>query len=158
MEDIGLRSTRLRTLGRTVVSVPNGLVAGGRLENFAHRDRFLFNPTVGLVYSTSATQLREVLAGLAALLAAHPEVSSEGQRVRFRGFGDSALEVELLAWIDTPDFPASLRVAEELNFGILDVVERAGSAFAFPSRTVYLASDGATSSTSADPAAKPPAG
>ncbi len=157
VEDIGLRSTRLRTLGRSVVSVPNGIVAGGRLENFAHRDRFLFNPTVGLVYSTSAAQLREVLAGLTALLAAHPEVSSEGLRVRFRGFGDSALQVELLAWIDTPDFPASLRVAEELNFGILDVVERAGSAFAFPTRTVYLASDGAASSTSASPAATPPA-
>lgn len=151
VEDIGLRSTRLRTLGRTVVSVPNGVVAAGRIENWAARDRFLFNPTIGLVYGTTAAQLQEVLAGLRELLARHREVHSEGQRVRLRGFGDSALNVEILAWIEAPDWVESLRVAEELNFGILEVIERTGTGFAFPSRTVYLAAEGRTTSAAEAP-------
>jgi len=143
VEDVGFRSTRLRTLARTVVTIPNGIVAAGRVESFSARDRILFNPTIGLVYETRAAQVRAIRDGIKRLLATHPRVHQPDHRVRFRSFGDSALNLEVLCWVATKDFEKYLEVAEELNFAIAELVEREGSSFAFPTRTVVL--QGATS-------------
>ena len=86
VEDVGLRSTRLRTQARTVVSIPNGVVVAGRVENFSARDRIVYNPTIGLVYDTRPEQLRAVLDGFREVLRAHPRVFQESFRVRFRAF------------------------------------------------------------------------
>lgn len=138
VEDVGLRSTRLRTLARTVVTIPNGVVVAGRVENFTARDRILFNPTVGVVYGTSAEQLRTIRDGIKRRLEEHPRVHQPDHRVRFRSFGDSSLNIEVLCWVATREFAEFLEVAEELNFAIAEEVERAGSSFAFPTRTVVM--------------------
>lgn len=138
VEDVGFRSTRLRTLARTVVTIPNGVVAAGRVENFSARDRILYNPTVGLVYGTRAAQIRAIRDGIARILATHPRVHQPDHRVRFRSFGESALNLEVVCWVATRDFLEYLEVAEELNLAIAEVVEREGSAFAFPTRTVFV--------------------
>lgn len=143
VEDVGLRSTRLRTLSRAVVTIPNGLVAAGRVENLSARERFVYNPTLGLVYGTTASQLRLVTDEIGRLLANHPRVWQKNTRVRFRGFGESALEVEVLCWIVGSEFDEFLAVAEEINFAIMELVERAGTTFAFPSRTIYSAQEAA---------------
>ncbi|MBI4916292.1 MAG: mechanosensitive ion channel family protein [Acidobacteria bacterium] len=143
VEDVGLRSTRLRTLSRTVVTIPNGLVAAGRVENLSARERFLYNPTLGLVYGTTASQLRFLIDEIALLLTSNQRVWQENKRVRFRAFGQSALEVEVQCWIITSEFNEFLAIAEEINFAIMELVERAGTSFAFPSRTIYTAQDAA---------------
>jgi MscS family membrane protein len=143
VEDVGLRSTRLRTLSRTVVTIPNGVVAAGRVENLSARERFLYNPTLGLVYGTTAAQLRFLIDEIGRLLAGNQRVWQENTRVRFRAFGQSALEVEVQCWIISPEFNEFLSIAEELNFAIMELVERAGTSFAFPSRTIYTAKDAA---------------
>lgn len=147
VEDVGLRSTRLRTVGRTIVTIPNGMVAAGRIENLSARERFLFNPTLGLVYGTTTAQLRQLIDDVDRLLGAHPKVWQENRRVRFRNFGPSALEIEVQCWIDCAEFDEFLAIAEEINFAIIEIVERTGTSFAFPSRTVYLVQD-----TAPDPA------
>lgn len=138
VEDVGLRSTRLRTLARTLVTIPNGVVVAGRIENFTARDRILFNPTVGVVYGTTAEQMRSIRDAIMRRLEEHPRVHQPDHRVRFRSFGDSSLNIEVLCWVATQEFAEFLEVAEELNFAIAEEVERAGSSFAFPTRTVVM--------------------
>ncbi|HEX5078504.1 MAG TPA: mechanosensitive ion channel family protein [Geminicoccaceae bacterium] len=141
VEEIGLRSTRIRSLQRTVVTVPNAEFSQMQLENFTRRDRMLFRTTLGLRYETTPEQLRYALAKLRELLLAHPMVSPDPARVRFVGFGDYSLDVEIFAYVLSADYNAYLGVLEDLNLRIMDIVEESGTGFAFPSQTTYLTRD-----------------
>ncbi|MBM4380424.1 MAG: mechanosensitive ion channel, partial [Deltaproteobacteria bacterium] len=135
---IGLRSTRIRTHGRTLVSLPNGRLADMRLENFTERDRMLFTTNVGLTYGTSAAQVRSIVQGLERLLRAHPLSWQETVVVALKQFGASSLDVEVLAWMKTQDNAVFRQARQELLLGIMEVVERGGSALAFPTQTVHV--------------------
>ena len=141
VEQIGIRSTRLRTPNRTIVVIPNGQLAALKIENFAFRDRLLFNPTLGLRYETTPDQIRYVLVQLRSLLQNHPKVDPNPARVRFTGLGDNALNVEIFAYISTTDFNEFLAVQEELVLRIMDILDETGTGIAFPSQTVYVGSD-----------------
>jgi MscS family membrane protein len=140
IEDIGLRSTRVRTLERSVVTVPNAEFASLQIENFSRRDRFWYHPTIGLRYETTPDQLRYVLVEVRRMLYSHPKVDPNPARIRFERFGAYALDLEVFAYVLAPDFDAFLEVAEDLNLRIMDIVAAAGSSFAFPSQTAYLES------------------
>lgn len=142
IEDVGLRSTRIRTLARTVVTMPNSSVMSESIENYAVRDRFLYNPTIGVLYSTSKAQLEYVLDEIKRMLVEHPQVFQEVTRVRFSGFGDSALNISVFCWVLAADFAEYTTWQQDLNFRIFEIVEASGTGFAFPSRTIYTARDG----------------
>jgi MscS family membrane protein len=142
VEHIGLRSTLIRTLNRTVVSIPNGQLSAIGIENFDMRDRFLFRHTPNLRYETTADQLRYVLAHIRELLYQHPRVDSATARARFIGFGQSSLDVEVFAYVLETVNEVFLAVQEDLLLRIMDLVETSGSGFAFPSQTLYMAKDG----------------
>jgi MscS family membrane protein len=141
VENIGLRSTRIRTLKRTVVSVPNGQLAVMNLENFAVRDKIWFHHHLGLRYETTADQLRYILVEIRKMLYGHPKVESMSARVRFVGFGSSFFNLEIFAYILETEYEPFLQVQEDLLLRIMDIVEGSGSGFAFPSQTTYLAGD-----------------
>ncbi len=141
VEEIGLRSTRVRTLDRTLVSVPNADFSTLQLENFAKRDRIWYHPTLGLRYETTPDQLRYVLVEIRKMLYAHPKVDPDPARVRFTGFGACSLDLAIFAYVRVTDYAEFLEVAEDLNLRIMDIVEAAGSGFAFPSSTTYVAKD-----------------
>ena len=141
VEDIGLRSTRVRTPARTVISVPNAVFSSVDIENLTLRDRMRFFATLSLRYETTPDQMREVLTGLRALLAGHPRVGSELLRVRFTALGASSLDIELNAYILTASVDEFLEIRESLLLQIMDLVSEAGTGFAFPSRTLYMARD-----------------
>mgnify|MGYP000097247768 CR=1 FL=1 len=141
VEQIGMRSTRIRTLDRTLVTIPNGDFSAQNIENYTHRDRFWFHPTLGLRYETSPDQLRYLLVEIRAILYAHPRVDSETARVRFVEFGADSLNIEVYAYVRERDYSNYLEVSEDLNLRIADIVEASGTGFAFPSQTVYLARD-----------------
>jgi MscS family membrane protein len=138
---IGLRSTRLRTLARTVVAIPNGQLALMNLENFSLRDKIWLNHTFGLRYETTPDQLRYILAEIRKMLYGHPKVESSSARVRFTGFGNSSLNLEVFAYVLETDYGAFLHIQEDLLLRIMDIVAGSGSGFAFPSQTTYLAQD-----------------
>lgn len=140
VELIGLRSTRIRTLDRTVITIPNGKLADARVECFAERDRIRMSCTIGLTYSTTALQIREVLAGCEKVLKDNPKVWQDEMHVRFAAYADSSLNVEVQAWFETKDWYEFLRLREDVLLAFMDVVERAGSSFAFPTRTVHVES------------------
>jgi MscS family membrane protein len=141
VEDIGLRSTRVRTLDRTIVSVPNGEFSGMQIENFSKRDRMWLRHTIGLRYETTPDQLRYVLVELKKLLLAHPKVHPDPARVRFIGFGAYSLDLEIFAYVLTADINEFLAIQEDMLLRIMDIVQASGAGFAFPSQTVYTAAD-----------------
>lgn len=138
VEAIGLRSTRIRTLDRTLVSIPNGRLAEMRVESYSVRDRMRLACTVGLVYGTSAEQMRQVLGGLDAVLRAHPLIWPGAVVVRFKELGASSLDIEIMAWFQTSDWPEFQLVRQEMLLRFIEVVEGAGGSFAFPTRTVHM--------------------
>jgi MscS family membrane protein len=141
IQEIDLRYTFLRTLERTVISIPNAQIAAMQVVNFSKRDQFLYHPTVGLRYETAPEQMRAVLEGLRDLIGRHPKLSPDPHRVRFVKMGDYALEIEIFAYFLAADYPQYLELAEDLNLKVMAVVAKCGAEFAFPSQTVYLQKD-----------------
>lgn len=137
VEDIGLRSTRIRTLDRTVVTIPNGEFSQLHIETFAVRDKMRFYALLGVRYETTPAQMVRLCDALRALLAEHPLVLPDPRRVRFLNLGSSALEIEIFAYIGTPDFDVYLGVREALNLRILDIIAEVGTECAFQSSTSY---------------------
>jgi len=148
IEDIGLRSTRIRTLDRSVVSIPNGQISNERLEDLSSRDKFWLHPILNLRYETTAAQMRSVLDAIRSLLLTHPRVEYDSIRVRFLRFSSSSLDVEIFAYISVRDFNDFLEIQEKLLLRIMDAVQAAGTRMAFPSQTTYLVSDSPFGETS----------
>jgi MscS family membrane protein len=138
VETIGMRSTRIRTLDRTLVTFPNGKLADLKSETFAARDRLRIAVSLGLSYDTTAAQLRAVLAGVERALLAHPRIWPDGVSVRFTEFRDSTLNVEVMAWLQLTDWNAFTRERQELYLQFMQVIEEAGTQLAFPTRTVHV--------------------
>jgi MscS family membrane protein len=138
VEAIGMRSTRIRTLDRTVVTFPNGKLADLKAETFAARDRLRLFVNLGLSYGTTAAQLRAILAGIEGTLRGHPRIWPDGISVRFTEVRESSLNVEVMAWFQIADWNAFTAERQELLLRFLEVVEAAGTTLAYPTRTVHL--------------------
>ncbi|MFL6353405.1 MAG: mechanosensitive ion channel family protein [Bryobacteraceae bacterium] len=136
--DIGLRSTRIRTLDRTMVNVPNGQIANATLENFSQRDRFWFHHFLALICETSSAQTRGILTGLTEVVSHRPEVYEKTDYVRLLRFGSSSFDVEIFAYVAAANWPDFLRIQEQLLLDIIEVVERAGARVALPSQIMYV--------------------
>jgi MscS family membrane protein len=141
VEDISLRSTRVRTDARTQLSIPNGALATMNIENITRRDKIQFNPVLAIRYETTADQLRYLLAEVRRMLYEHPKVESDSASIRFANFDNSALRLEIASYVLTRDANEFNAIREDLLLRIMDIVERSGSSFAFPSQTVYFSRD-----------------
>jgi MscS family membrane protein len=143
VEDISLRSTRIRTPERTELSIPNGSLATMNVENLSRRDKILFNAKLSLRYETLPDQLRYVLAQIRRLFYEHPKVETDGARIRFTGYDNSSLTLEVFCYVLTRDNTEFLAIQEDLLLRIMEIVEASGTSFAFPSRTIYVGRDAA---------------
>src|SRR5688572_21105882 len=141
VEDITLRSVRLRTLEQTLLSVPAGTLAQGSIENFSTRKKILLQSVLRLRYGTTCEQLRAALEGMRHLLAAHPFIDQESARVRLTAFGAQAIEVELFAYVTTADYARFLEISEDLLLEVAHIVESSGAAFAIPTQFIYMRND-----------------
>ncbi len=141
VEDISLRSTRVRTDARTELSIPNGALATMNIENFTRRDKILFNPVLAIRCETSADQLRYLLAEARRMLYEHPKVESDSASIRFANFDNSALRLEIVSYVLTRDANEFAAIREDLLLRIMDIVDKSGSGFAFPSQTLYMSRD-----------------
>jgi MscS family membrane protein len=149
IEAIGLRSIRIRTADRSVISIPNGRISTEILEDFSRRDKFLFHPTLNLPPETTTAQMHSVLAAIRNLLLQHVQVERETVRVRFNCLGKTSLDVDVFAYICVLDTAAFLEVQEELLLGIMDTIEEAKAGVVLPPETTSVTSspglDGAAS-------------
>ena len=137
VEDVGLRSVKIRTLDRTIVTVPNADFAKLQLENLAERDRVLLRENLRLRYGTTRAQLEAVKVELESMLKEHERIADEPLRVRFIGFGEYYLEVELYAYAMTDAWPEFLEIREDVLLKVMNIVERSGTRLALPTEIHY---------------------
>jgi MscS family membrane protein len=131
VEEIGLRSTRLRTPDRTLVTVPNAEFANLQLENFGLRDKIWFHPTLALRSNTPPDRLRAILAALRGLLEKQDEIERESARVRVVGFGPYSINIEMSAYVLTDSLDDYTAIAESLYLAVVDVLAEHKSGIAF---------------------------
>ena len=153
VETIGIRSTQLRALDRTLITVPNAQFADMQIVNWAQCDEMLIDETIGLRYETRADQLRFFLASLREMLHAHPRITSDTVRVRFSGYGDSSLNVRIRVYAKTREWNDFHAIREDIFLRLFDLVDEAGTSFAFPSRTIYMGKDEGLDQEAGDKAA-----
>jgi MscS family membrane protein len=141
VEDIGLRTTRLRTLTNTVVSIPNARIASGEVENLSYRTKIRYWPTLRLRYDTTQQQMQTIIDGIKAVLEQNEQVHDEPLRVRFTDFDADAMLIKVHSYIKTTDFDEFLGIAEGINFQIMNIVKSAGTSFALPGRAIFMEGD-----------------
>src|ERR1035438_2159463 len=134
VEDIGLRSTRIRTLDRTLVTVPNGQFSSMTLENFDRRDKMLFHFMLNIRRDTKPDQVRALLGSITKILADSPKLEPAALPVHFNGVGTYSLDIEISAYVLTKDGDEFIRIQQDLYLRILDAVETAGTALALPTQ------------------------
>lgn len=138
VEDIGLRSTLIRTLTNTLVHVPNARIAHIEIENFSSRTKIRYWPTLRLRYDTTPKQLRTVLSNIVEMLEQHERVYDDPIRARFAEFDEDAILIKVHSFMKTTVFAESLEIGEDLNFRIMEIVQNAGARFALPAKSIYM--------------------
>ncbi len=141
VEEIGFRSTRIRTFAQTLVNVPNSLLANMVIDNIDARAKRRIKMRIGLTYSTTPTQMQQAISGIEALLDAHPGVDKHFKLVKFDEFEDSSLSIFLYYFSASTDWSEYLQVRQEVNMQIMQLLESMHLDFAFPTRTVHLEKD-----------------
>lgn len=131
IEEISLRTTRLRTLQNTLVAIPNAKIATAEIDNISMRRKIWYHPVLKLRYDSTPEQIRKVLEKTRALLDSHDQVM-DGAEVRLTGVGDFTVDVGVRAYIATTSFDVFLAIAEELNLAIMELVAGSGATFASP--------------------------
>jgi|SRR5271166_5874332 len=138
VEDIGLRSTRVRTEERTLLAIPNGTVATINVENLSRREKILFKTILGLHLDTPSDRLHAVLSEIRRVITGNPKVESSTVRVRLVELAPAAINVELVCYVLTQDFDKFAEVREDLLLQIMKFVEDSGANLASPSQKLYL--------------------
>ncbi|MBL8914405.1 MAG: mechanosensitive ion channel family protein [Archangium sp.] len=133
VESIGLRSTRIRSVERTVVSIPNGKLADLSLETFAARDRIRFVQKLALSPETTTDQLQKVIDGCRKIFAGNERLWPDSSAVNLTGLAPGALELELSAWFATTDWDEFRAIREKVLLQVLEVLEGAKAKLSAPS-------------------------
>jgi MscS family membrane protein len=151
IEDITLRSIRLRTKEQTLLSIPAGALAQGNIENFATRQKIPVETVLPLKYGATPDQLRSVLKGIRGLLDGHALVEKETSRIRLVNFGPKAIELELFAYLETSDAIRFMAEREDLLLAAATILESCGTGFASPDQFVSLSLDAPRQQPEPDP-------
>ena len=141
VDDIGLRSLKLRTLDQNLLVVPNGVLAQMQFENMKARPKLLIHQTFSLRIETQVEQLRFVLDGVQKMLDEDPAIESGTSRLRVTNFAGAAFELELFAYGKTGDWREFTAIRQEILLKIAGIVEAAGTRFAAPTRLTYQSKD-----------------
>lgn len=138
IEDIGLRSTRIRLLDKSLMIIPNKTVAADTITNLSRFTGRRVEQVLGLTYGSRPEQLEELVAAIRALLEGRPEVEPNSVQVGFRDFNASSLDVWLVYEARDPDFRRWVQLRQEVNLALLRLVAARGLAFAYPTQTLDL--------------------
>ena len=136
IEKVGFRSTLLRTMDKTLVVIPNKKMIDSPLENLTLRNlrRVKFN--VGVLYGTSSDVIRTISEQITEYIQTHKE-TTEDTLVTLDSFGESGLNIQVLYFIEIVDYNAYMKIKEEINYKVMEIVLKNEANFAFPSRTLY---------------------
>ena len=138
VEDIGFRSTKVRTFAQALVSVPNSQLANDVIINWSKMGKRRISYKIGLKYDTPSEKLKECLLKIRNMLINHPEIHKETIFVYFNEFADSSLNIFLYFFTISTNWKKYLEVREDVNLKIKEIVESCGVEFAFPSTSLYI--------------------
>jgi MscS family membrane protein len=141
VEEIGIRSTQVRTLDHTVITIPNATFSNMQIDNITARERIRLLAVVTVRYETTPDQLRYILVEIRKLLYRHERIIPDTPRVRLINFGAYSLDIEVVAYVNTTDWAEFLGIREDIFLRIMDIIDASGSGFAFPSQTLYMGRD-----------------
>ncbi|MAQ69806.1 MAG: mechanosensitive ion channel protein MscS [Flavobacteriales bacterium] len=141
VEKVGFRSTRIRTFDQSVVTVPNKKMVDAELDNLGLRPvrRAKFN--IGVTYATNQQQIKNIVKDIQEMIDDHPMTNQDG-RVRFLEFGASSLNIMVSFYVNSPSWDDLINTKEDINYKIMEIVEKHNSSFAFPSTSVYIEKTG----------------
>jgi len=137
VEKIGFRSTRIRTLEKSYLTIPNLMMVNNVLDNLSLRTFRRVSFKIGVTYDSTESQLKEIVAEIQKLIDEHPHTNQDGE-IHFVEFGASSLDIMVLYYIDTMDWSVFLNVKEEINLEIMGIVKEQNAEFAFPTQTLHL--------------------
>jgi len=138
VEEIGFRSTRIRTFAKTLVNVPNSQLANMVIDNIDARSKRRIKMRIGITYDTTPENMQKAIAAIENILHQHDGVDKEFSLVKFDEFEDSSLSIFLYYFSKSKDWATYLQVRQEVNLEIMQALEKLGLDFAFPSRSLYL--------------------
>lgn len=139
VEDIGMRTTKIRSFEKSLITVPNQIVSNSPIENFSRRGVRRIKMRIGLTYSTTGEQMDTIVQEIRSMLHNHEKISQkETLLVNFESFGDSALNIFIYTFTNTANWERYLNIREDIHLKIMKIVEDNGSAFAFPSQSIYV--------------------
>ena len=132
VEGIGFRSTRIRTLDKSFVTIPNKKMIDTGLDNLSLRTTRRANFNIALTYDTSVEQVKSIVRDLQNLIDTNPMTSNGEARIRFFEFGQNSLNVMVLYFVNTMEYEVYLHVREEINYKIMEIVKNNKAEFAYP--------------------------
>jgi MscS family membrane protein len=138
VEDIGLRSTKLRTAARTEITIPNKMVANEIVTNFSRMPQRRVDQKIGLTYATTPDQMQALLEDVRGILRADPDVHPDFIAVHFAGYGESSLDIQIAYFAANPDWRKHMELRERINLRIMRAVAARGLSFAFPTQTLHV--------------------
>lgn len=139
VEDIGLRTSKIRSFEKSLIVIPNQILANQSLENFSRRNVRRIKMIIGVTYSTTREQMVKILNEIRAMLKTHPGIAKDQLlMVYFTDFGDSSLNIFVYCFTNTAEWEKYLAIREEVNLKIMEIIEKNGASFAFPSTSIYV--------------------
>lgn len=138
VDNVGVRSTRIRTFQKTLVTIPNSVLANESVDNYSKMPTRKVVMTVGLTYSTTAEQIEQIVAEFKEILNKNPGVENGSELVNFVNFGASSLDIQLIYYTYNTDLAGYLQTMQSVNLSIMRAVEARGLSFAFPSTSLYI--------------------
>ncbi|KPH75206.1 MULTISPECIES: mechanosensitive ion channel family protein [Bacillaceae] len=141
VEDISFRSTKIRTFADALVSVPNNQLANESITNWSKMNKRRITFNLSLDYETSREKMESIIQRIENLLKNHPDIHQETIFVRFDEYKESSLDILLYFFTKTTVWGEYLKVKEEINYQILDIVREEGAEFAYPTRKLYIEND-----------------
>ena len=139
VEDIGLRTSKIRTFEKSLIIIPNQVLANQSLENFSRRNVRRIKMVIGVTYSTTREQMVKILEDIRTMLKNHPGIAkNQLLMVYFTDFGDSSLNIFIYCFTNTADWEKYLAIREDVNLKIMEIIEKHGAEFAFPSTSIYV--------------------
>jgi MscS family membrane protein len=140
VEEIGFRSTRIRTVDSSLISIPNGALVDMTVDNMGKLRYRRFNTSIGVAYYTPPALIERFIEGLRALTVAHPQTKSDVYHIYLNNMGGSSLDILFIVFFETTEYAENLRLREEMLFSILKLAEALNVHIAFPSTSVYVES------------------
>ncbi len=138
VEEMSFRTTKIRTFEQSLITVPNSLLANNPVTNYTQRGMRRIRFTLGVMYKTSADQLDVVIRNIDTMLREHPQVVSDTVYVHFSTFNDSSLDIVVYCFTDAMGYGLYMKVKEEINFKIMNILEKESVSAAFPSTSIYI--------------------